>query len=108
MTAAEDATKHHAKRRFAVFGSLVGIALGLFAVYGMSALLGNRQADAACRPAVEKARQIAALARGEVAALAVADKPLRLPDLTFQDSSNTERHLAEWGGRTVLLNLWAT
>src|SRR5205085_10642000 len=39
---------------------------------------------------------------------AVADKPLRLPDLSFQDSSNTERHLAEWGGRTVLLNLWAT
>jgi thiol-disulfide isomerase/thioredoxin len=38
----------------------------------------------------------------------VASRPLRLPDLAFRDASGGERHLAEWRGRTVLLNLWAT
>ena len=48
------------------------------------------------------------LARGEVAAFVAAQAPLRVPDLTFQDGDGTARHLSDWRGRTVLLNLWAT
>ena len=48
------------------------------------------------------------LVQGEVAALAVARTPFRLPDLTFKDSSGHDHTLADWRGRTVLLNLWAT
>ena len=48
------------------------------------------------------------LARGEVAAFAVADPSRRLPDLAFRDAAGAERHLSDWRGRTVLLNLWAT
>jgi thiol-disulfide isomerase/thioredoxin len=33
---------------------------------------------------------------------------LRLPDLAFRDASNKERHLSDWRGRTILVNLWAT
>jgi thiol-disulfide isomerase/thioredoxin len=47
-------------------------------------------------------------ARGEVAAFVAAEQPLRLPNVAFRDASGTERHLADWHGRTVLLNLWAT
>jgi thiol-disulfide isomerase/thioredoxin len=57
---------------------------------------------------VETARRIAPLARGEVAAVAVATQPLRVPDLAFRDASGAERRLSEWRGRTILLNLWAT
>ena len=85
----------------AAAGALVG------AVYGIGSAIRNPDA-AACRPAVELARRIAPLARGEVAAVAVAGKPLRLPDLTFNDADGRSRALADWRGRSVLFNLWAT
>jgi thiol-disulfide isomerase/thioredoxin len=43
-----------------------------------------------------------------VAGVVVAERPLRLPDLTMRDAAGQERRLSEWRGRTVLLNLWAT
>ena len=109
MTAADDAAKRR-KRRLATVGAggLAGIALGLAAVYGISTFLGNRGTDAGCRPAVETAKGVAPLVRGEVAAMAVAEKPQRIPDLAFHDRSGAPRKLADWSGRTVLLNLWAT
>jgi len=109
MTEPEDATRAHAKKRLAmvVAGGVAGVAVGLAAVYGIGSLQRNA-GDAACRPAVDIARRVAPFARGEVAAFAVADEPLRLPNLAFRDGSGTERHLADWRGRTVLFNLWAT
>src|SRR5439155_4385997 len=63
---------------------------------------------AACRTAVALAHRIAPLVRGEVAALAVAEKPLRLPNLAFNDEAGRGHSLSEWQGRFVLFNLWAT
>jgi thiol-disulfide isomerase/thioredoxin len=77
------------------------------AVYGIGALRRNA-GDRACAAAVTVAQRVAPLAHGEVAAFAVADEPLRVPDLAFQDANGGERHLSQWRGRTVLLNLWAT
>ena len=91
----------------AVVGGIAGVAVALAAVYGIGALKRNA-ADAACADAARLAERLAPLARGEVAAFTVADGSLRLPDLAFRDASRTERHLADWRGRTVLLNLWAT
>src|SRR6266581_2480106 len=79
----------------------------LAAVYGMGGF-GRNDADAACRPAVETARRIAPLARGEVAAVAVSRAPRRVPDLAFLDGAGDKKTLDEWRGRAVLLNLWAT
>jgi thiol-disulfide isomerase/thioredoxin len=76
-------------------------------IYGIGRLRGN-PASAACRGAVETARRIAPLAHGEVAALAVAQTPFRVPPLAFKDADGHDRTLADWQGRTVLLNLWAT
>jgi thiol-disulfide isomerase/thioredoxin len=90
-----------------VAGGIAGAAGGLAAVYGIGAFMRNA-GDAACRPAVELAHRLEPLARGEVAAFVVAEIPLRLPDLAFRDPSGNERHLADWRGRTVLVNLWAT
>jgi thiol-disulfide isomerase/thioredoxin len=110
MTGTENPAPPRARRRLAVVaaGSLAGIAIGLAAVYGISTFLGNRAGDAQCAPAVATAGRVAPLARGEVAGVVVASRPLLIPDLAFRDGGGNERHLAEWRGRTVLLNLWAT
>jgi thiol-disulfide isomerase/thioredoxin len=76
-------------------------------VYGIEHLRGN-PADAACRAAVQTASRIAPLVHGQVAALALAQTPFRVPDLSFSDARGHTRTLADWRGRTVLLNLWAT
>ena len=109
MTGPEETARIHAKKRLAmvVAGGIAGVAVGLAAVYGIGTFLRNA-GDAACRPAVELAKRIAPLARGEVAALAVAETPLRVPDVAFRDAGGAQRHLADWRGRTVLFNLWAT
>ena len=89
-------------------GGIAGVAVGLAGVYGIAALTRNAGGDTACRPAVELAQKIAPFARGEVAAVNVAKQPLQLPDLAFKDADGKPRTLADWRGKTVLLNLWAT
>jgi thiol-disulfide isomerase/thioredoxin len=110
MTAGQEGAERNSRRRVAIVvaGGFAGLAVGLVAVYGIGTFLGNQAADAGCRPALAAAERVAPYARGEVAAVTVADKPLRIPDLAFHDSSGAQRTLAEWNGRTVLLNLWAT
>ena len=89
-------------------GGLAGVIVGLAGVYGITALSRNAGGDKACRPAVALAAKVAPYARGEVAAVNVAKSPLKVPDLTFQDASGKKLDLADFKGRTVLLNLWAT
>jgi thiol-disulfide isomerase/thioredoxin len=38
----------------------------------------------------------------------VAKSPKSLPALTFKDGEGNAKSLADWRGRTLLLNLWAT
>ena len=98
------------KKRLAliVAGGIAGLAVGLAGVYGVSTLRGNAGGDPACRPAVALAKKVAPFARGEVAAVNVAKSPLKIPDLAFEDAAGKKLTLADFRGRTVLLNLWAT
>jgi thiol-disulfide isomerase/thioredoxin len=89
-------------------GIIVGAIIGLAGVYGITSLTRNAGGDKACRPAVELAKKVAPFARGEVAAVNVAKSPLKLPNLTFEDASGKRISLADFRGRTVLLNVWAT
>jgi len=47
-------------------------------------------------------------ARGEVAAFVVHDQPKAIEAVTFKDGDGKDHTLAEWRGKLVLLNLWAT
>jgi thiol-disulfide isomerase/thioredoxin len=85
---------------------VAGLAVGLAGVYGISALKPN--GDPACRANAALLQKLKPLARGEVAAVNVPDRPLLLPDLAFHDADGKALHLSDWRGRTVLLNLWAT
>lgn len=97
------------RRRFTLIaaGIAAGLAVGLAGIYGMDGFQRNNS-DATCGKAVDLAQKLKPLARGEVAAVNVASKPLQIPQLTFTDASGKPRSLADWKGRTVLLNLWAT
>jgi thiol-disulfide isomerase/thioredoxin len=111
MTPQSDEMATRPNRRLVVLvaGAVIAGALaGLVGVYGIGGFQRNAQADPACQPAVEIAKRIAPLARGEVAAVTIAEKPFRVPELAFADAAGQRHSLADWRGRTVLLNLWAT
>ena len=49
-----------------------------------------------------------ALATGPLAAMLVHDPRKDIPAFTFKDAAGTDKTLADFKGRVVLLNLWAT
>src|SRR4051812_45639463 len=92
-----------------VIGTVVaGALVGLVGFYSMGGMKRAPSGDSACNGAVDLAKKLAPLAHGEVAALTMASAPLRLPDLTFDDTNGKPKKLSDWRGKTVLLNLWAT
>jgi thiol-disulfide isomerase/thioredoxin len=54
------------------------------------------------------AARLKPLVHGEIAALTLAPRPKPLPELGFATAEGTKASLADFKGRTVLLNLWAT
>ncbi len=106
MTIHPDQTVRRRRARVALVAAIVGLG-ALAAVYGVVGASRNA-GEPACRQALDLARRMDALARGEVAAVKVADEARKLPELGFRDAAGESKSLAAWQGRTVLLNLWAT
>jgi thiol-disulfide isomerase/thioredoxin len=87
-------------------GAVLVAALGAgLAVYGTGSTGGNSVAP--CAGSAEAAARIAPLARGQVAALQVADAPAPAPALAFKGPDGTDATLAGVKGLR-LVNLWAT
>jgi thiol-disulfide isomerase/thioredoxin len=86
--------------------ALAGGLAGLAGIYGIGLREGNGQAACSADPQMPAA--LKPLARGEVAALVVRDRPQAVPPFVFADAEGRERSLKEWAGKVVLLNLWAT
>jgi len=112
MTDQPQHTTRSRKGPLALMASVAGLAvlagLGtLVAVYGVVGASRNA-GEPPCKAALDVARRMEPLVHGEVAAVNVADEGLKLPDLTFHDGAGQPKSLADWHGRTVLLNLWAT
>ena len=83
-------------------------AVGAIAAVYVAIGAARNPGDPTCRAALDLARRIAPLAHGEVAAVKAAEEGRRLPVVAFRDGTGQARSLADWTGRTVLLNLWAT
>jgi thiol-disulfide isomerase/thioredoxin len=96
------------RRPLWIAGMLAAAFIVVGAVYGMQPFQRNAGEAAACAAAKPVAARVAPFARGEVAAVAVASDPRPLPHLAFRDAEGAQKTLADWHGRTVLLNLWAT
>jgi len=86
---------------------LAGAVVGVGAVYGTKGVSGNQE-SADCGGSAAIAAKMDSLAKGEVAALNISPAPQPLPDISFQKADGTKVTLADFKGRTVLLNLWAT
>jgi thiol-disulfide isomerase/thioredoxin len=96
-------------RRPLIAGAVVLGALGAAAaLYGMPSGGSNRAAAPGCEAAKAVAERLGPLARGEVAAVKVEKVPDRLPNLAFNRPDGQPATMADFKGRTVLFNLWAT
>jgi thiol-disulfide isomerase/thioredoxin len=88
--------------------ALACLVLG-FVLYGIKAPGGKEAAvTPACPGAASMAARLKPLVHGEIAALTLATQPKPLQELGFDTPEGTKASLANFAGRTVLLNLWAT
>jgi thiol-disulfide isomerase/thioredoxin len=89
-----------------VLGALAAVAAGAV-LYGTVAPAGKAASDCPADSAKLAAR-LAPLAKGELAALTVASEPRRAGQFAFERDGGGKLTLADFRGRAVLLNLWAT
>jgi thiol-disulfide isomerase/thioredoxin len=68
----------------------------------------SNTADAACAAATERSAGLDEHAIGQVAAFRVVANSASLTDIAFQTPGGEPRTLADFTGKVVLLNLWAT
>jgi thiol-disulfide isomerase/thioredoxin len=85
------------------------VVVGLV-LYGMQPRSGKETTTAAanCAQTEGLATKLEPLARGDLAALAIDSKPKPLPELSFSGPEGKSMTLADFHGRNILLNLWAT
>ena len=88
----------------------VGVLLGAAALALLYATLKPPdKAAGTCSPASNAlAARLAPLARGDAAAVTVASEPRAAMALAFERPDGSKATLADFRGRAVLLNLWAT
>lgn len=103
-------------------GALVAIAIAMGAVVGAAGIYwkaspsGNAPATeslaaadgAACKADQEMLAKLKPLAKGEVAAMAIRETPIALPDMSFVSQDGNAMTLADFAGQAILVNLWAT
>lgn len=87
----------------AIVGAVAGVYVSL-AIYGKNHSAVT--AECAATPAI--ASRVSPFAKGEVAAFRVADEPEYLGDIAFTGPTGEPMSLADFAGRTILVNLWAT
>lgn len=101
-------TPARSRRPLLIGAAALGLlGLGALALYGNGPGSGNAVA-AECRASQAVAKRLAPLVKGEVAALGIASAPKPAPEVTFLDPEGKPVTLADFKGRTVLVNLWAT
>ena len=92
---------------YVAVAAVAGLAAGVAGVYVSGG--ADVHGDTAC---AGTARDLAAvlkpLAHGEVAALLPADEPRPMADLAFRTVDGAPVSLADFSGKVLLVNLWAT
>jgi thiol-disulfide isomerase/thioredoxin len=98
-------------RRFKAAGAaaaaLAVVAAAVAVLYGKAPAPGKAEGDCPAASAATRAR-LAPLAAGELAALALDAAPRPAPSIAFLAPDGRKLTLADFRGRALLLNLWAT
>jgi len=90
------------------YGLLAAVAIAGLAVGTVLYLLASGNGKSVGPAPSAFATTLSGLAKGEVAAFTVHDAPEAIATITFKDADGKDHNLAEWKGKLVLLNLWAT
>ncbi len=88
--------------------SLAILAAVLAFIYVMEGRHRNETGMAACASTSAVINRVAPLVRGEIAALALSDEPRPMPELSFTGADGKTVKLADFRGRDLLVNLWAS
>ena len=95
-----------AARKIPVIATAILIA-GAAVLYGIFGL-GGKQTANECAPSAAVAKRLAPFAQGEVAALTMSSNPKTAVPVEFDGPGGTRRSMADYTGKALLLNLWAT
>jgi thiol-disulfide isomerase/thioredoxin len=87
---------------FAILAAVLGF------IYVMEGRHRNETQSAACVSSSAVISRLAPLVHGEIAALALSSEPHPMPELSFTGADGKTVKLADFRGRDLLLNLWAT
>ncbi|WP_131118213.1 thiol:disulfide interchange protein TlpA [Lichenihabitans psoromatis] len=87
-------------------GAVVVVCGGLAVLYGMGKL--GKEAAPECRTTSAIVSRVDPFVHGEVAALNLSRTARPVPALAFKTADGSAMTLADFKGKTVLLNLWAT
>ncbi|MDF1608044.1 TlpA disulfide reductase family protein [Hoeflea sp. YIM 152468] len=94
----------------------LGVVVGAAGIYLKALPSGNAPltesvastAQAECTADPEILARLKPLAKGEVAAMAIREAPVVLPDMNFVSEEGDESRIADFAGQALLVNLWAT
>ena len=90
------------------------LAIGIYVMFGKSGNMmftenaGNSTEVQTCDNAIEQAKVLDSAIGGEIAGFTLLDNAHYVGDLSFKGRDGRDVTLADWSGKTVLLNLWAT
>jgi thiol-disulfide isomerase/thioredoxin len=93
--------------RFLLAGILLAAGIAAAVLYGIGGRHG-KEAAVECQATTKVAERVDPFAHGEVAGFSIAKASQPLPAFTFQGPDGAKHTLADFKGRTVLFNLWAT
>lgn len=105
-------------RKIVLLAALAGVIAGIVAVYVMERPSGNvvaanvsaenDEASAQCALKADALKALDAAATGSVAAMRAAEKPISVAHIAFTGPDGKQMTLADYKGKTLLVNLWAT
>lgn len=105
--ALEAAKMEHDRKRRRIGGGIIAVlALGAL-IYAMTFGESNQSAQA-CEASTSRLADVRDKASGDVAALIVPDALTALPELGFNGDDGAPLTVADFNGKVILLNLWAT
>ncbi len=93
---------------YVIVAALTGL-MGFGAVYAILRPADNSKPEAATKPqAAAPSAAANPLATGDMMTFVYKKTPEAVPSFKFEDGAGAEKSLADWRGKVVLLNLWAT
>lgn len=114
MTEHEEPGKPARRKLAAIFGLavLAGVLVGAVAVYVKERPSGNdgaqAAADAICAKQADAAKALDKVATGQVAAMQASHPPSSVAALAFNGPDGKPTTIADFKGKTLLVNLWAS